>query len=103
MKPNILYLSADNLGDNEIGAVGQKILKTIQLNKLSGCNRKLNSFHVREVMLTRENLTKVPIILFEVQFQNDKQIGDNYGSRCICTKSDAQGGRFLNKFIYNYE
>lgn len=29
MKPNILFLSADNLGDNEIGAVGQKIIKTI--------------------------------------------------------------------------
>ena len=95
---NILFLSADNLEGNETGAVGQKIIKTIQLNKLSGSNRKLNSFHVREVMLTRENLTKVPIILFEAHFQNDIRMGI-VGPRCIFTKPDDQGEQ-IAKQIY---
>ena len=103
MKPNILFLSADNLGDNEIGAVGQKIIKTIQLNKLSGCNEKLNSFYAGEVMLTRENLTKVPIILFEVHFQNDKWLGRAMDQDVFVLNQMPKGSRFLNKFIYDYE
>ncbi|MDA7855198.1 sulfatase-like hydrolase/transferase [Cyclobacteriaceae bacterium] len=43
-RPNILFLLADDLGYNEIGAYGQKIIKTPELDKLAASSMKFTNF-----------------------------------------------------------
>ena len=54
-------------------------------------------------MLTRGNLTKAPIILFEVHFQNDKWMGRAMDQDVFVLNQMPKGSRFLNKFIYDDE
>ena len=45
-KPNIVFLLADDLGYNELGAYGQKIIKTPNLDKLHSESLRFTDFHV---------------------------------------------------------
>ena len=68
-KPNILFLLADDLGYNEIGAYGQKKIKTPELDKLAESSMKFTNFYAgnaacspaRAVLLTGKNATNVAI------------------------------------------
>ena len=82
-RPNILFLLADDLGYNEIGAYGQKIIKTPELDKLAASSMKFTNFYAgnaactpsRAVLLTGKNPTNVTIRGNAGYFGNDKWEG----------------------------
>ena len=68
-RPNIVFLLADDLGYNELGAYGQKIIKTPNLDKLAKQSMRFTDFYAgnsvcapsRAVLLTGVSSTYVPI------------------------------------------
>ena len=44
-RPNIVFLLADDLGYNELGAYGQKIIKTPNLDKLAKQSMRFTDFY----------------------------------------------------------
>ena len=82
-RPNILFLLADDLGYNEIGAYGQKIIKTPELDKLAALSMKFTNFYAgnaacspsRAVLLTGKNATNVAIRGNAGYFGNDRWEG----------------------------
>ena len=82
-RPIILFLLADDLGYNEIGAYGQKIIKTPELDKLAESSMKFTNFYAgnaacspsRAVLLTGKTPTKVAIRGNSGYFGNDKWEG----------------------------
>ena len=69
IRPNIVFLLADDLGYNEIGAYGQKIIKTPNLDKLAKQSMRFTDFYAgnsvcspsRAVLLTGVSSAYVPI------------------------------------------
>ena len=82
-RPNILFLLADDLGYNEIGAYGQKIIKTSELDKLAASSMKFTNFYAgnaacapsRAVLLIGKNVTNVAIRGNAGSFGNDRWEG----------------------------
>jgi len=68
-RPNILLLLADDLGYNELGSYGQKVIMTPELDKLAEVSMKFTNFYAgnavcspsRAVLLTGKSPTKVAI------------------------------------------
>tara|TARA_X000000950_G_scaffold70567_1_gene87550 strand:+ start:560 stop:1993 length:1434 start_codon:yes stop_codon:yes gene_type:complete len=68
-RPNIVFLLADDLGYNELGAYGQKVIKTPHLDKLAKQSMKFTDFYAgnsvcspsRAVLLTGRSSAYVPI------------------------------------------
>ena len=68
-RPNIVFLLADDLGYNELGAYGQKIIKTPNLDKLAKQSMRFTDFYAgnsvcapsRAVLLTGVSSAYVPI------------------------------------------
>ena len=65
-RPNIILLLADDLGYNELGSYGQKIIQTPNLDKLANEGMRFTDFYAgnaacapsRAVLLTGKNATK---------------------------------------------
>ena len=68
-RPNIVFLLADDLGYNELGSYGQKIIKTPHLDALAEKSLRFTNFYAgnsvcspsRAVLLTGRSATRVPI------------------------------------------
>ena len=68
-RPNIVFLLADDLGFNELGSYGQKIIKTPHLDKLAEKSLRFTNFYAgnavcapsRAVLLTGKNSNQVAI------------------------------------------
>jgi arylsulfatase A-like enzyme len=69
IRPNIVFLLADDLGYNELGSYGQKIIKTPHLDKLAKQSMRFTDFYAgnsvcapsRAVLLTGVSSAYVPI------------------------------------------
>ena len=82
-RPNILFLLADDLGYNELGAYGQKIIKTPELDQLAKESMKFTNFYAgnavcspsRAVLLTGKRSGRSAIRGNAGFFGNDKWEG----------------------------
>ena len=82
-RPNIVFLLADDLGYNELGSYGQKIIKTPHLDALAKKSTKFTNFYAgnavcspsRSVLLTGKSATFVSIRGNAGYFGNDKWEG----------------------------
>ena len=82
-RPNIVFLLADDLGYNELGSYGQKIVKTPHLDALAKKSMKFTNFYAgsavcspsRAVLLTGKSATFVSIRGNAGYFGNDKWEG----------------------------
>jgi arylsulfatase A-like enzyme len=78
-RPNIVFLLADDLGYNELGSYGQKIIKTPHLDKLAKQSMRFTDFYAgnsvcapsRAVLLTGVSSAYVPIRGNAGYFGND--------------------------------
>jgi arylsulfatase A-like enzyme len=79
-RPNIVFLLADDLGYNELGSYGQKIIKTPHLDALAEKSMRFTNFYAgnsvcspsRAVLLTGRSATRVPIRGNAGYFGDDK-------------------------------
>jgi arylsulfatase A-like enzyme len=82
-KPNIILLLADDLGYNELGSYGQKIIQTPELDRMAKAGMKFTNFYAgnaacapsRAVLLTGKNATNVAIRGNAGYFGNDRWEG----------------------------
>jgi arylsulfatase A-like enzyme len=82
-RPNILFLLADDLGYNELGSYGQKIIQTPELDKLAESGMRFTDFYAgntvcspsRAVLLTGKNPANSAIRGNAGYFGNDRWEG----------------------------
>jgi arylsulfatase A-like enzyme len=106
-RPNILFLLADDLGYNEMGAYGQKIIKTPELDKLAESSMKFTNFYAgnaacspsRAVLLTGKTPTEVAIRGNSGYFGNDKWEGVGLDQDAFTLGEMLKGQGYQTAFI----
>ena len=106
-RPIILFLLARDLGYNEIGAYGQKIIRTPELDKLAESSMKFTNFYAgnaacspsRVVLLTGKTPTKVAIRGNLVYFGNDKWEGAALDQDAFTLREMLKGQGYQTAFI----
>ena len=106
-RPIFLFLLAGDLGYNEIGSYGQKIIRTPELDKLAESSMKFTNFYARNaacspsrvVLLTGKTPTKVAIRENSGYFGKDKWEGAALDQDAFTLREVLKGQGYQTAFI----